>query len=598
MKTTGTGWLRMLGLACLGMLLFTLRGHANCSVSSGCYGPGLGADSLANTVVGGPSGNIVSYRFRAGHSGSLQQIHVYLILRAGYAAGTGGKLQVTVNPDDGTAAHNPSNTVLASYLLSDPLAATPSANFPIFKFSVPPTLVGGQLYHIVFTNVDASPTINYLSVDTLYYAKPSTPNQPTISDVDSAELLGGTGRAWAPRKGYTPIVELDYQDGWSELNGYIEAWVGAPQSISGTSAVRETLTVSGPQRTVASASIRVARISGSDPLIVRLENGDGTLIEQGEISAASIPLTSPASYTWTTFTFSSAHTLLAGQNYHLHFGAASSSTYQVFPIRKGSNYGFQDTTYFPDGYAQFGQNGSWSGWTQWGVTNRTDGDLQFYFSLAAQNSSAAPTISNVVAGSLTSNSATVTWTTDQTSTSQVEYGTTTAYANITAIDANDVTVHSHVLTGLLASTLYHYRVHSTNTTGSEAISGELTFTTLSQPPVAPPVTAPITSPVISNVAVGSTTASGATISWATNQASSTQIEYGTTTAYGSTTTLNNTLSTGHSQALTSLSSGTLYHCRVISKNASGAQAISGDFTFTTLANRTIWWRQREARTSD
>src|SRR4029077_21114340 len=110
MKTTGYGWLRALGLACLGVLVFALSGHATCSASSGCYGPGLGADSLANTVVGGPYGNIVSYRFRVGHSGSLQQIHVYLILRAGYAAGTGGKLQVTVNADDGTPAHNPSST--------------------------------------------------------------------------------------------------------------------------------------------------------------------------------------------------------------------------------------------------------------------------------------------------------------------------------------------------------------------------------------------------------------------------------------------------------------------------------------------------------
>ena len=605
MKTTGYGWLRVLGLACLGVLVFTLSGHATCSASSGCYGPGLGADSLANTVVGGPYGNIVSYRFRAGHSGSLQQIHVYLILRAGYAAGTGGKLQVTVNADDGTPAHNPSSTVLASYLLSDPLAATPSINFPIFKFSVPPTLAAGQLYHIVFTNVDASPSVNYLSVDTLYYAKASTPNQPTISDVDSAELLAGPGRAWAPRKGYTPILELDYQDGSSELNGYIEAWIGAPQNISGASAVRETLTVTGPQRTVASASIRVARISGADPLIVRLENGDGTLIEQGEIPAASIPLTSPASYTWTTFTFSSAHTLLAGQNYHLQFGSASTSTYQVFPIRKGSNYGFQDTTYFPDGYAQFSQNGSWTGWTQWGVTNRTDGDLQFYFSLVAANS-AAPTISNVLAGSLTSSSATITWTSDQGSTSQVEYGTTTAYANITAIDANNVTAHSQALAGLLASTLYHYRVHSTNTTGSEAISGDLTFTTPSQPPVAAPVTPPTTPPVappvtplvISNVAVGLITSSGATIAWATNQASSTHIEYGTTTAYGSLATLNNTLSTSHLQALTSLSAATLYHCRVISKSASGAQVTSGDFTFTTHANKRPWWREREAWTNN
>jgi hypothetical protein len=393
----GLGRLRVFGLLFLIVVAATLPGHATCLVTSACYGPGLGSDGLANTVVGGPWGNIVSYRFRAGHTGLLQQIHVYLIQNhLGYSAGTGGKLQVTVNADDGTPAHNPSSTVLASYLLSNPLAATPSINFPIFVFSAPPMLVQGQLYHIVFKNVDASPTVNYLSVDALYYANPSTPGQPTISDVDSAELLGGPAGTWTPRQGYTPILELDYQGGWSEFNGYMEAWVGASQTISGINAVREMFTVSGAQRTVSSASIRVARTSGTDPLIVRLENGDGTVIEQGEIPAASIPMTSPVSYVWATFTFSSAHTLLAGQNYHLQFRSAPTSTYQAFPIRKGVAYGFQNTTYFPDGYAQFNQNGSWVGWTQWGVSNRTDSDLQFYFAVDQAKPLSPPTGLTVV----------------------------------------------------------------------------------------------------------------------------------------------------------------------------------------------------------
>ena len=391
------------GKLCTSVLLLvsvvatTLPDHATSLVSSACYGPGLGSDGLANTVVGGPWNNVVSYRFRAGHSGLLQQIHVYIIPNhTGYSSGTGGKLEVTVNADDGTPAHNPSSTVLASYLLSNPLAATPSINFPIFVFSAPPTVSQGQLYHIVFTNVDASPTLNYVSVDALYYANPTTPSQPTISDLDSAVLLGGPARTWTPRQGYTPVLEVDYQDGWSELNGYMEAWVGAPQTISGMNAVREVFTVSGTAKTVASVSVRVARTRGTDPLIVRLEHGDGTVIEQGEISAASIPLMSPVSYAWVTFSFSSTHTLLAGQSYHLQFGAASTSSYQAFPIRKGLAQGFRATTYFSDGYAQFHQSGSWVGWTQWGTTNRTDGDLQFYFDLPSSLPPNPPTALTVV----------------------------------------------------------------------------------------------------------------------------------------------------------------------------------------------------------
>ena len=559
-----------LALAWVGILLFAGIGHAACSDSSGCYGAGIGSDGLANTVVGGPYGNVVSYRFRAQHSGSLQQIHIYLIPNhAGYSAGTGGQLQVTVNSDDGTSAHNPSSTVLASYLLANPLAATPNINFPVFVFSTPPSLVQGQLYHIVFTNVDPNPTANYISVDALYYANPTTPSQPTISDIDFAELLGGPNGSWAPRKGYTPILELDYQDGFSELNGYMEVWIGAPQNISGSSAVRETITVSSAQENVASVSIRVARVSGSDPLIITLENGDGTMIEQGQISADQLP--SANSDGWVTYSFSSAHTLIGGLTYHLQLTSAASSTYQEFPIRKGLAYGFRNTTYFPDGYAQFYQSGSWVGWTQWGVSNRTDSDLQFYFGLATSNP--APTISNVGNGSVTSNSATITWATDQASTSQVEYGTTTAYGNISAVNLSNVTAHSQTLTNLLSATGYHFRVYSANASGNQTVSGDLTFTTL------PPV---VSAPVISGIAAGAITSSSATITWTTDQASSSQVEYGLTTAYGNITAVNLSDVTAHSQTLTNLLSATGYHFRVYSANASGNQTVSGDLTFTTL----------------
>jgi len=472
----GLAKLRLSALLCICFILTSFPVHAaNCPVGSTCYGPGLGSDGLANTVVGGPDANLVSFRFRAGHTGSLQQIHVYLMQEhAGYSAGTGGQLQVTVNTDDGTPAHNPSGTVLATYLLNNPSAAAPSIYFPIFVFSAPPSLVEGQLYHIVFTDVDPSPTANYLSVNALYYEIPATPAQPTVSDTDFAELLGGPGVAWGPRQGYTPVLELDYQDGFSEGNGYMEGWVGAPQNISGSAAVRETMTVSGPQVTVISGSVRVTRLSGSDPLIVNLENGDGTLIEQTQIPADSIPLTNPPSYAWANFTFSSAHILATGQNYHLQLGTASSSSYQAFPIRKGYGYGFQAQTYFPDGYAQFNQGDSWAGWTQWGQTERVDGDLQFYFTLAPAVPP-SPVISDAVAATVTT--ASITWTTDEPATSQVQFGVATTYSDLSSVDPALVTTHSVALTGLTAHTLYHYSVISTNASGQQTISGDLTFST-------------------------------------------------------------------------------------------------------------------------
>ena len=451
---------------------------ATCSPE--CYGPGLGADGLANTTIG-PSGNKVSYRFRSGHSGPLQEIQVYLLPdKVGYAAGTGGKIQITVNTDDDTPAHNPSSVVLASYLLTDPVNATPSRYFPIFTFTTPPSLVVGRLYHIVFTNVDPNPSANYLSVDALYLQYPPTPAQPTVSDVDAAELLSRPGTAWAPRKGYLPIMQLDYADGWTEGIGYMEVWLGAPQPISGISAVREQFTVAGTQRDVGSVAVRVARLSGTDPLKVRLQNADGSLIEEGNIPASSFPLSGSPSYTWAQYQFVSARTLDPGKTYYLELAAPSSSVYQAFPIRKGGAYNFKDTTWYPDGYAQFKQNGTWVGWTQWGVTNRTDSDLQFYLEVTAVG--AKPAISGV-ATSVTTTTATVTWTTDQASSSQVEYGPTSSYGSLTTLDPTFVTAHSQTVSGLSPGTLYHYRVRSTPSGGNTAASADFAFTTATVPPV-------------------------------------------------------------------------------------------------------------------
>jgi len=88
-----------------------------------------------------------------------------------------------------------------------------------------------------------------------------------------------------------------------------------------------------------------------------------------------------------------------------------------------------------------------------------------------------PIISGVAAGSLSDTGATITWTTDKSTTSKVEYGTTANYGSATAENANLVTSHTVALTGLTANTTYHYRVISKDSSNNEVKSSDNTFST-------------------------------------------------------------------------------------------------------------------------
>jgi len=89
--------------------------------------------------------------------------------------------------------------------------------------------------------------------------------------------------------------------------------------------------------------------------------------------------------------------------------------------------------------------------------------------------------------------------------------------------------------------------------------------------------------LISNVAAGKITSSLATITWTTNEAGDTQVEYGLTTSYGLSTPLEATLVTTHVVMLSGLQANTTYHYRVKSKDAARNLTVSTDTVFATSA---------------
>ena len=343
------------------------------------YGSGLSADALANTVLGGPSMNTVSYRFQARHASPLTSIRVFFIwslLRSGYQAGQGGTIQVDLKADDGTAAHLPTGPVLATLSYGNIIAQ--NNNYPELVFPQPAALAGGGIYHLVFSNVDPTPVANYISLDALYTDAQTAPTQPSLSDPAWAQLVRSGNGPWKVRYGFTPTLQLNYADGGAQGNGYMEVWSANPKAISGDAMVREAFKVSGPSRQFTKVLVRVQRLAGASPLTARLEEADGTLIEQASVAAASVLPGAPG---WVTFSFPLSQALATGVGYNLVLSSPADTQYSTFPIRKGSDKGFSNYTVFPDGYAQFTATGAagWTGWDMWGTPNLKTSDLQFLF---------------------------------------------------------------------------------------------------------------------------------------------------------------------------------------------------------------------------
>ncbi len=93
---------------------------------------------------------------------------------------------------------------------------------------------------------------------------------------------------------------------------------------------------------------------------------------------------------------------------------------------------------------------------------------------------APPVISGVFASGISSNSAIINWSTSTPATSYVQYGVS-SYTNTTAESTMLTTIHSVAVSGLSASTLYHFQVGSRDSLGQLTLSPDSTFTTASAP---------------------------------------------------------------------------------------------------------------------
>ena len=88
-----------------------------------------------------------------------------------------------------------------------------------------------------------------------------------------------------------------------------------------------------------------------------------------------------------------------------------------------------------------------------------------------------PKILFLTPGEPTNSGATISWSTNEPATSQVEYGLTDKYGFTTAPGTEFKTAHLVPITDLKAGVTYHYRVIATDAVGNRAVSDDKTFNT-------------------------------------------------------------------------------------------------------------------------
>lgn len=300
------------------------------------YGTALRADSLSNVPLNGRMR--VAIVFTAKYSVPVNKIRLTSPIRTGYTAGTGGDIRVALEGVDDTLGDQ---VGYIAFNNTDPYAEAVMA--PL----VP--LVAGLDYRIVISNEADDPVNNWRSVDGFFVttADPLDPPQQVF--------LQAPGQPWQPHATNVPMWQVEYLNGHTQGNGYVDCVNGAAVTLA--NGVRELIT---PSQTMTFDGGAIALRGLVSEGTISIVTASGSLV--------SVPLRVPAIPNgWSRFDFPSPVTLVAGTTYYLVPQGSGSAV----PLQKGWSrasdgvtiiYTYGPETFFNEGRGQQMVAGAWSDW--------------------------------------------------------------------------------------------------------------------------------------------------------------------------------------------------------------------------------------------
>jgi hypothetical protein len=190
-----------------------------------------------------------------------------------------------------------------------------------------------------------------------------------------------------------------------------------------------------------------------------------------------------------------------------------------------------------------------------------------------------PTLSNFSVSSITSTSATISFTASEPVVGKVFYGTTAAYGSTAGGSSTFASSSSVVLTGLQANTTYNASLKVMDKAGNIATSSNIVFTTTAAADTA--------APMISGIFIGSLTSSSTIVYWTTNESAMGKVYVSTSSPVNkatATAVLGSSGVTSHALQLPNLTANTRYYILIESSDSSGNTATANELSFQTSVN--------------
>lgn len=344
------------------------------------YGVPFAGVSLANLEIGGTNLRSVDFFCRAQKTATVTGISWYQKAdgaSGSYSKGTGGTIKVEAQSDNG--AGKPSGSVLATKSLATGVTELVVTHTFVSPFDE----TAGQLYHYVFSNTDASPTLNYVSEDD-FNTSTSNPRQPGALDRDLGVMMNDNGAGWNLNAGHTPLFDKIYADGSHDGLAFYDAkFSSGLRDIGGVNATRMVFVPRQDMYFNRLGTFCYRQAGTTLPLDLEVWKS-GAKIAAGQATAASAvsAASGSASGGWVSGGCP-VGVLLAGQTYSFENWSRSETTmWKQYPMQAGEagNFGqlFLGDSRFAEGWWEYTTN-SGGLWTK--ESSATSFKMGFYLEL-------------------------------------------------------------------------------------------------------------------------------------------------------------------------------------------------------------------------